>query len=478
MGDPHQMIAAGILALGLVLASGTTRAADDAAPRASTRAIATPQSPPAAGLPPAAPGTSPQTPPDSAVPPSARLGGVEYGKPAPGPSGMTSAPGTASAAPASPGGATTGSGSTAAPTPGGFADVAAPVGGGGAVTAGDGGPYSAPGLGGGLGTSGSALNMIGDASPFRSLRTQAVALPGGGVRPIPPPARSTVVPSVREFKIAENQSPTPQDRVYFSFSFYDDVNKRLNTVFDVPLKGVQIYRYTWGMEKTFNNGLGSVGLQLPLNNVYAQSREPNIPTGGNSTALGNLTVFMKHILAIDPASGSLASAGLAISPRTGSRAFGGAPFLLASGTTTIQPFLGYFVRFNKLFFHGFEALDVPYDAAQATMIYNDLGVGYYLYEREEAAGMVRAIVPTFEVHANIPLNHRGAYDRLDKYGTPDVVNLTSGINVRLYEASILTLGIVAPVTGPRPFDFETSLLLNVYYGRTRRSLLAAPFVGG
>lgn len=335
-----------------------------------------------------------------------------------------------------------------------------------------------PGFGGALGASSGAFTMIGDMSPPIFILQNPVGVPPTGVKPIPPPAHSTIVPSVREFKIAENQSPIPQDRVFFGFNYYNNVNRDLNKVFDVPFHGVQIYRYTSGFEKTFNQGMGSFGLWLPLNNVFARRNEANVPTGGDSTALGNLTIFLKHVLAYDSASGSLASAGIAVSPRTAPRPFAGAPFLLASNTTTIQPFFGYFLNSKKVYLQGFEAIDVPADANQPTMIYNDVGIGYYLYTRPDQTGFVRAIIPTFEVHANIPLNHRSEFNRLDRFGTPDVVNLTYGVNFRLLQRSTLTWGFVNPVTGPKPFAFETTLLLNIYYGRTARRIAAPPIIGG
>ena len=53
-------------------------------------------------------------------------------------------------------------------------------------------------------------------------------------RTLPPPSppsprrASALVPSVRGLKIAENQSPRPQDRVYFTFDYFSNVNGALN----------------------------------------------------------------------------------------------------------------------------------------------------------------------------------------------------------------------------------------------------------
>ena len=62
---------------------------------------------------------------------------------------------------------------------------------------------------------------------------------------------------------------------------------------------------------------------------------------------------------------------------------------------------------------------------------------------------------------------------------PNVVNLTYGINFEFNRRSILTFGMVTPVTSPGPFDYEVLALLNVFYGRTRRTMQGnPPVIGG
>jgi hypothetical protein len=49
-----------------------------------------------------------------------------------------------------------------------------------------------------------------------------------------------IVPSIRGFKIGEDQSPRPEDRVYFGFNYYDEVNKAVNRRLGDVVSGVQI----------------------------------------------------------------------------------------------------------------------------------------------------------------------------------------------------------------------------------------------
>ncbi len=79
--------------------------------------------------------------------------------------------------------------------------------------------------------------MIGDQSPYSMIRSLAAPPipppfppPRPGVSPVTRVAKSIagVVPAVRGFKIADNQSPRPTDRVFGSFNYFDNVNRPLN----------------------------------------------------------------------------------------------------------------------------------------------------------------------------------------------------------------------------------------------------------
>ena len=61
----------------------------------------------------------------------------------------------------------------------------------------------------------------------------------------------------------------------------------------------------------------------------------------------------------------------------------------------------------------------------------------------------------------------------------DIVNLTYGLNVGIMERTLLTVGVVTPVTSPKPFDFEVMAFVNYFFGpRPRRQLTSPPVLGG
>jgi hypothetical protein len=329
------------------------------------------------------------------------------------------------------------------------------------------------------------LQMIGDQAPL-ALRPLASPPPGlppptpPGVPPPPPSPRlaSALVPSVRGFKIAENQSPQPQDRVFFTFNYFNDLNEALNRRFEAPVGGMTAFRYVFGVEKTFDDGWGSVGARLPLDQLSANSTISGnfAKPGGTSTSLNDLSLFTKYVLKADPETGSLISVGLEMTLPTGPSQFAGAKYIEGIHSTEIQPFIGYLLIRDRFYLHGFTSMSAPTSVRNVTMVYNDVGVGYFLFRAEDPDCFIRNIAPTFEVHVNSPLTHRDWFNANDPSGTADVVDLTYGVNVGLSRSAVLTFGWVTPVTGPRPFNYEAVLLFNWRFGRSRSGAL--PIVGG
>ena len=60
----------------------------------------------------------------------------------------------------------------------------------------------------------------------------------------------------------------------------------------------------------------------------------------------------------------------------------------------------------------------------------------------------------------------------------DIVNLTYGINIGIFERTLLTFGVVTPVTSPKPFDFEAMAFVNYFFGPSADAQLPTPPVLG
>ncbi len=99
---------------------------------------------------------------------------------------------------------------------------------------------------------------------------------------------------------------------------------------------------------------------------------------------------------------------------------------------------------------------VPTDARDVTILFNDIGVNYWLY-RGSPDRLLSFVVPTIEAHLTTPLNHRN-FD--GPIVVPDTLILTGGVHLGLFRNSTLSLGVATPVTGPRPFSVETFVQFN------------------
>jgi hypothetical protein len=73
------------------------------------------------------------------------------------------------------------------------------------------------------------------------------------------------------------------------------------------------------------------------------------------------------------------------------------------------------------------------------------------------------VAPTFEVHVNTPLNHRGVFNPNDLAGSPDIVDLTIGVNLGFGRQATLALGYITPVTGPKPFNQEVMAMFTLRF---------------
>jgi hypothetical protein len=313
-------------------------------------------------------------------------------------------------------------------------------------------------------------SIKGDQVPITSIafappQGQAAAAAAAGSR------TGIVAPAVRTFKISDDESPQPRDRVFVDFNYYDNIGAAVNSRLGIDLRNIDVYRETFGVEKTFLDNAASIGLRLPLNTLSAESNFPGL--GGTNTDVGDLSVILKYAFWQDPHAGTLFSGGLAVTAPTGPSHFAGS-IVPITRDTILQPFIGYIWTADHWFVQGFSGIQVPTEIRDVTLLFNSIAVGYSFSRACPQDRLVRAIVPTFEVHVSDPLNHRGAFAVNDLAGTADVVDLTMATTFELGDRSSLSVGIVTPVTGPKPFDVEALVQFNWLFGARGRTARATP----
>jgi hypothetical protein len=321
---------------------------------------------------------------------------------------------------------------------------------------------------GAFGTGGAAVgetaNFKGDflGLPVRLGATgQAITGVQSGGRPFQTPVAAIVT---RTFKVSEDENPRPQDRVYVDFNYYDNVSKDFNSRFQTGLNNIQVYRETFGVEKTLLDGDASVGLRLPLNSAHVSS---DFDFNGSNTDIGDLTVIGKYVPWCDSETGNLVSVGLAVTAPTGPDHFANSAAFPAIHETILTPFVGGVWRLDKFYTQVFLSIDVPTREQDVTIWHTDIQLGYFLMTQHDCDALLRAVIPVFEVHVSDPLNHRGVFDLTDLAGTDDVVDLTAGVHLELRGGSSLGLAVATPVTGPKPFDVEAIVQFDYRFGCSR-----------
>ena len=353
----------------------------------------------------------------------------------------------------------------------------------------------ASGLGGRAGISDAPPGVIGDFQPISKAKiVSANAAVSASSRfphlptPTPPPhvpggtpgvvngnGTTSILYKLTGLKISDNNSPIPQDRVFYSFNYFDNLNASVDSHILSPISNLQVYHQLFGIEKTFLDGKASIGVRFPLNTIHLNSSASIPGVGGPSTAMGDLSIFLKYILC--QRENVLFTTGLQVTPPTGPGGFGGNKYYSYFRDTQIQPFIGYLFKRDRFYLQGFSSVNVPTMSQDVTLMFNDVSIGYYVYRPSDPNKFVTAIVPTAEVHVTTPLNHRG-FNATDLASTPDILNMTFGTNVELRRRAVISAAYVTPVTGPKPFNAELVLLLNIRFGGSNqnRSALVPPIV--
>ncbi len=323
----------------------------------------------------------------------------------------------------------------------------------------------------------SRAQVVSASSRFPHLPTPVPPphIPNGNPGIVSSNGTTSILFKLTGLKISDNQSPVPQDRFFYSFNYFDNLNASVNSRILSPVSNLQVYHQLFGIEKTFLDGRASIGFRVPLNTISLNSSANVAGLGGTSTAPGDLSVFLKFIL--HQQQGFLLSGGLQVTAPTGPGAFGGNKYYSYFRDTQIQPFIGYLFTKDRFYFQGFSSINVPSTSQDVTLLFTDMSIGYYVYRPADPNKIVTAIVPTAEAHLTTPLNHRG-FSSTDLASTPDILDMTFGVNLELRKRAILSAAYVTPVTGPKPFNAELVLLLNIKFGGTNRynSAMVPPIV--
>jgi len=297
--------------------------------------------------------------------------------------------------------------------------------------------------------------------------------------------------SIGRSKIGEDTSPIPQDRLLLDYSYFSNAR-----VFG---GGIDVQRFTPGIEKTFFGGLASVEVKAPM----AITLDNNILAGGatdvSSAEYGNMSFTFKGLVWRMP----YLSLGVRVTAPTAddvlARSTDGRTLMkIENESVLIAPFFGwYFEPCDRLFFHGFLQWDVDASGSpvytedaltenlakqgvltDTTLMYTDVGLGYWAYRACSPCANVTAIALTGEIHCTQSLQDPDVvfFDDFIAEGNSGAVgdphdeiairNMTLGVHVMCRGSRRLTVAYGFPLDdeGDRVFDGELRVVFNQYFG--------------
>lgn len=317
--------------------------------------------------------------------------------------------------------------------------------------------------------------------------------PGTGILiDVPSPSAGGGV--VGRIKMAENTSPMPRDRVFFNYSYFNNV----------PLfpGGVDVNRFTPGFEKTFFDGMASFELAAPFATTLDSDIFTDAATDTSNMEFGNLTMALKALLYRSEYWAT--SVGLAVAVPTASdirvQTAAGTPLVrIDNQAVHLMPFIGSLYTPNDRFFaQGFLQFDVDANGNPvyvnttgagleragrqngAAFMYSSIGAGYWLYRSPNpyVTGLT-GMAGMAELHYNRSLESTdvvtaGNFRIGNRASSIDMLNIVVGSSFWFGHNKSITAAYATPIgnSTDRAFDGEFRLMLNWYFGPMTRQTQA------
>lgn len=356
---------------------------------------------------------------------------------------------------------------------------AAGAGGGEGAGGGDYQELLASDFGAGLGYESAAPGMIGDF--FGGTYQMNIVTAGQ------PPGQYTTIPQAggdRRFKIAENYSPFPVDRVFFNYNHFS------NALLTADGRNANLDRGVFGAETTFFDQWWSLEFRLPVSSGL-NSDQFVIPNANNvSNELGNIAFALKRLLFRTDTLATSIGMGMVVPTGPDANLFdfsGRLSTTVENEAFYLQPFVGAWWTPNDRFFAQFAA-QLDFDAhgntvdivtfgsgpegviQDQTLLFLDASFGYWLFHDPYGDGLVTGLAPMIEIHHNTTLTDAdfivaGPDTITNPSNRLDVMNLTGAIRLELAGTSYLTAFGVAPLrTGEEKlFDAEFGIQYTRFY---------------
>jgi hypothetical protein len=270
----------------------------------------------------------------------------------------------------------------------------------------------------------------------------------------------------RILKFADNNSPLPQDRLFFNYHLFT------NPVLDVRGQAQDVNRFTFGLEKTAWDGTASVEFRVPFQaSVDSTQRLGQVDTTG--AEFGNLALAVKMLLYQGNCLSVAGGLGILFPTADDSAILntnGDAAVVFSNESYFLQPFLGFFMRPTPALFTQF-VTQVNFDVSGSVLTLNDpsffgdtgsdrifeqpllfldYSVGYWLYRTKRCDAWLTGVAPMVELHYTTTMDDLdqpqiGEAQVFEDDSRRDALNLTGGVLFGLGDLTSLRIAGVAPL---------------------------------
>lgn len=297
---------------------------------------------------------------------------------------------------------------------------------------------------------------------------------------IPGPNVADIVGRVR---VQDNNGTIPQDRVFFDYNYFHNVPFTAN--------GIDVNRFTPGVEKTFWNGMGSIDVRVPMGVTYNSNQIIDSVPDTSATEFGNVTLITKFLLTSNDDCALAAGMAVALPTADDFKIYsqtGSEILSIDNDSVHLVPYLAflYAPRGSDCFFQSFVTVDVdtngnPVFGNLGTNDLEELGtwndqtlvsasgtVGKYLYQNYSRQSRLQAVALVGELHYTATVNEADTVNAgpflLGNSGYDlSLLNGMFGGHLR-FGNSTLTGGYAVPLTSSdRVFDGELRMFINRFF---------------
>ncbi len=308
---------------------------------------------------------------------------------------------------------------------------------------------------------------------------------GGGFDDLAVPGPGTGGAVVGRQKIGENGSPLPRDRVFFNYSYFDSV--------PFTSQGVDVNRFTPGVEKTFLDGNMSLEVRLPFATTLDSDIVSDGPTGTSAAEFGNITMYLKALLAQDGQTAIGSGLGLVLPTAdslTISQTDGTPQAVVSNEAVHLMPYVGMVRQSDAspMFVQGFLQFDFDLNGNpvyadggggglnaagiinDVSYLFADIAVGWWIDGDPHAT--ITSIVPTIELHYNRSLQDTdfvaaGGFQIGNDAETIELLNAVIATSFYMGPSKRIGVGYATPLGGgfDQQFDGELRVTFDSYFGR-------------